>query len=160
MSLLNKKINRLSRLSDYRKVRSLTTRESVGNFEIEVCPKALQKLKERDKNIPFSFEIDFGIQEKSEKMYWVRVNNECPEKKTDFNYCASGCIHSRQHSGMDNWGVSIKFKHIDISCNWGQLNALCEMLAKWIDRKYGNDCGFEDKWRYDIMKIDFIENRK
>ena len=159
LSALDKKTNRLSRLNDYRRVNSLTTENSIGTFEIEVSPKALEKLKKIEKKIRFSFEHDFGIKDKTKEAYWVRFNGEYPNKKTDFNYLCYGYIERRQHSGFDNWGIQIIFSHIDISTTWGQLNALVEMVAKWIDKNYGNDCGFKDKWKVDIMKIDFIKNK-
>ena len=159
LSVLDKKTNRLSRLNDYRRVNSLTTENSIGTFEIEVSPKALEKLKKIEKKIRFSFEHDFGIKDKTKEAYWVRFNGEYPNKKTDFNYLCNGYIESRQHRGFDNWGIQIIFSHIDVSTTWGQLNALVEMVAKWIDKNYGNDCGFKDKWEVDIMKIDFIKNK-
>lgn len=159
MSLLDKRTNRLSRLNEYRKVNCLTTENAVGGFEIEVSPKALNKLKLEGKDVFFSLEHDFGIEDKSKEKYWVRVANEYPNKKTDFSYFATGKIRARQHSGGDDWGIQVVFSHIDVSCNWGQLNALCEMLAKFVDQKYGEDCGFKDSWKVEIMKIDFISNK-
>ena len=160
MSILDKKTNRLSRLNDYRRVNNLTTENSIGTFEVEVSPKALDKLKKVEKKIRFSFEHDFGIKDKTKEAYWVRFNGEYPNKKTDFTYLCNGHIKSRQHSGCDNWGIQVIFNYIDVATTWGQLNALVEMVAKWVDKKYGDDCGFEDKWRTDIMQIDFIKLKK
>lgn len=159
MSILDKKINRLNRLNDFRKVNNLTTENSIGTFEIEISPKAIEKLKKIEKKIYFSFEHDFGNEDKSKEAYWVRVNNEYPNKKTDFPYLCKGFIKNSQHYGYDNWGIQVVFTHIDIATTWGQLNALVEMVAKWVDKNYGNDCGFKDKWEVDIMKIDFIKNK-
>lgn len=162
MSFLDKRTNRLSRLSEYRKTTNLTTENSIGTFEIEISPKAKEKLKKIDKKIFFSFEHDFGIgiKEKTSEHYWVRVNNECPNKKTDFSYLSTGFIKNSQHSGLNDWGIQVVFNHIDVVTTWGQLNALVEMLAKWIDKEYGEDCGFKDKWLVENMKIDFIKNKK
>ena len=159
LSVLDKKTNRLSRLNDYRRVKSLTTENSIGTFEIEVSPKALDKLKNVEKKIRFSFEEDFGIKDGEKKAYWIRFNGEYPNKKTDFTYFCNGYIKRGQHSGFDNWGIQVVFSHIDVSVTWGQLNALVEMVAKFVDKKYGDDCGFKDKWQVDVMKIDFIKNK-
>ena len=156
MSLLDKRSNRLDRLDNYRRVNCLTTKDTVGGFEIEVSPKAMIKLKKIDKVIFFSFEKDFGTIDKTKEKYWVRLQGEKPKKKTDFSYLAQGNIYPRQHCGGDDWGVKIDFHHIDISCTWGQLQALCEMIAKRIDKKYGNNCAFKDKWNTESMKIYFI----
>lgn len=160
LSLLDKRTNRLSRLNNFRRVTNLTTENSIGTFEIEISPKALNKLKKIEKRIFFSFEMDFGIKEPKNEKYWIRFNGEYPKKKTDFNYLCNGYIKSSQHCGLDDWGIQVVFTHIDITTNWGQLNALVEMIAKWIDKNYGEDCGFEDKWRVDVMKIDFIKNKR
>jgi len=157
MNIFNKKVNRISRLDDYRRNKNLTS-NYVGNFEIEISPKALIKLKKSDKKIRFSFEHDFGINNKG--MYWIRVDNEYSNKKTDFGYLAKGVIRNSQHNGGDNWGITVKFDHIDVSCNYGQLQALVEMLAIYIDKKYGNNCGFKERWNTDNMKIDFIKNKQ
>lgn len=160
MSFLDKRTNRLSRLDNFRRVKNLTTQNSIGTFEIEVSPKALEKLRKTEKKIMFSFEHDFGIKDKTQEAYWVRFNGEYPNKKTDFTYLSRGYVRSNQHSGLDKWGIQVQFEHIDVATTWGQLNALVEMIAKWIDKNYGEDCGFEDKWRVDVMKIDFIKNKK
>lgn len=148
----NKKINRIDRLSDYRKLNSLTTRDSIGTFEVEISPKALDYLKNSEHKVYFSLEHDF-----TPSKYWLRVDKDCPNIRTDFTYLATGHIESRQHSGMDKWGVQVIFNHIDISCKWGQLQTVCKMLAKYIDDKYGEDCGFVDY--INNKEIDYINNK-
>ena len=158
LNKFNKKINRIDRLSDFRKSKNLERSKGGGGFEIEVSPKTLLKLKKNKKEVPFSLECDFGLKEGTERNYWLRVNKEFPNKKTDFDYVVLGFVNTIQNSGMDNWGVSVNINHIDVSTSWGMLNTMTEMIAEWLDKKYGNNCGF--KKNYNMKNIDFIKNKK
>ena len=160
LGLIDKKANRLHRLNEYRRVNSLISGD-VGEFEIELSDEAINKLRECGK-IHFNLEADFNISngDKSGKSkYWVRVNEACLDKKTDLTYCVNGFIRSGQHSGMENWGATVELTHIDVSTNWGQLNCLVEMVAIKIDELFGKDYGFKNKWRNELLDMDFIENK-
>jgi len=157
---MDKKANRLDRLENFRRYHDLNELYGGRGFEIEVSPKTLDKLKKREgKKVYFSLESDFGHKEGTKRCYWLRVNKEYPNKKTDFTYLVTGYIEPSQHSGMDNWGVSIKITHIDVAATWGQLKAMTDMLAEWLDKKFGNDCGFERRFNIKNMQMDFIKNK-
>jgi len=161
MSLLDKKTNRLEYLSDYRRYKNLNELYGGKGFEIEVSPKTLKTLKKRQgKKIVFSLEHDFGIKENTKEAYWLRVDGEYPKKKTDFTYLVTGYINPFQQSGMDDWGVSLALTHIDVATTWGQLEAITDMIAEWLDKKYGDDCGFKRRFIIENMKLDFIKNKK
>jgi hypothetical protein len=156
IKVFNKKINRIERLSDYRRINDLTNNH-VGNFEIEVSPKAKKNI---DRKIYFSLEHDFKDKDNKNEMYWIRFNNECNDIKTDFNYNVIGYIRNGQHRGLDDWGVTIVMEHIDSSMKWGQLRVLVHLISKWIDKKYGNDCGFKDNYNFKDWQFDYITNKK
>ena len=158
MSILDKKTNRLYRLNTYRRIKNLTTNDGIGNFEIEVSSEAIEKLK-KIKPIIFSVENDFGNENK-EKMYWLRVNSEYPNKKTDFSYLVTGTILLGQHSDSDDWGITIEINHIDVSTKWGLLLAMTELIAVWIDKKYGKDYGFEKMYKNTVYNFENIRNKK
>lgn len=154
MSILDKKTNRLNRLSDYRRTKTLT--DDGNQFEIEVSSEALVKLNKM-KLICFSLEHDFGNKDKSKEAYWLRVNSEYPNKKTDFTYLVTGHIKPSQHFGGNDWGISLKINHIDVATTWGLLLGMTELIAQWVDKKYGKDYGFKSKIK--IEKLDFINNK-
>lgn len=161
MSMLDKKTNRLERLSEYRRYTNLNELYGGQAFEIEVSPKALAKLKRREgKPIYFSLEHDFGHKGGTKNAYWLRCDRECPNKKTDFTYLVTGYIEPHQSSGMKDWGVSLCLTHIDVATTWGLLEAMNDMVGEWIDKKFGNDCGFERRFCIENMNLDFIKNKK
>lgn len=160
LSLMDKRTNRLHRLNEYRRLNSLTE-GGVGRFEIEISDKAIDALSKLGK-VYFNLEVDFNISngDKSGKSkYWVRVDGACKDKKTDLSYCVNGFIRYGQHSGMERWGATVELTHIDVSTNWGQLNCLVEMVAIKIDKLFGQDYGFKNKWRNELLNMDFIENK-
>ena len=123
-----------------------------------VSSEAIEKLK-KIKPIIFSVENDFGNENK-EKMYWLRVNSEYPNKKTDFSYLVTGTILLGQHSDSDDWGITIEINHIDVSTKWGLLLAMTELIAVWIDKKYGKDYGFEKMYKNTVYNFENIRNKK
>ena len=153
-----KKINRISRLSDCRRISELTTKWHIGTFEIEVSPKALDNLEKDDKKIQFSLEHDLGIKEWTKEAYRIRINNERSEIKTDFNYLVRWYIKPSQHFWLNDWWIQVILEHIDASTKRWQLRCLVYNIAEEVDRRFGNDCWFT-KYETNRASMDFINKK-
>lgn len=152
----NKKINRIDRLSDYREVGLPYGINSTNMFQIEVSTKAfraLKNLKEVSFNVCHDFDTD---------LYWLVVNGEGSDKKFDFTYLIQGNMNTRSNGWNVDKDICISFTHIDVATTTGLLEATMELLAEWLDKKYGEDCGFKRKINY--KKLDYavskIEDQK
>lgn len=147
----NKKINRIDRLSDYRKVGLPYGHGSTNMFQIEVSTKAFRKLKKL-KSIPFRVCHDFDT-----GLYWLVVDGEGGDKKFDFTYNIEGEINTHVNGWNKDEDIRIDFKHIDVSTEIKLIESTMELLAIWLDKKYGQDCGFKRNMVY--KKLDYAVNK-
>lgn len=157
MKIFDKRINRLDRLSKHRQIRELTTEWHIWTFEIEISPKALAKLKSMDKRICFSLEHDFWIMQWTKEAYRIRIGNEHKDIKTDFSYNIIWYIRAIQHSSLNNRWVQVVLEHIDVSTKRWIIRNAVYILAEEIDKRYWNDCWWENYWNW---QIDLIKNKK
>lgn len=153
----DKRLNRIERLDDFRRIKSLTTEWHIWTFEIEISPMAIIALKEMKRKIHFNLEHDFWNDNWKKEMYWIRIDNECKDKKTDFNYNVTWYVNNWQHSSFNNRWVQIVLNHIDVSTKRWLLIDVVNFIAQEIDRRYWNDCWWKEK-KFELL--DSICNKK
>lgn len=119
-------------------------------FKIEVSPKAIKNLEKKEKgSVDFFFGHNWEKDKKPEQLVFGL------NKKSDYPHLLRGEINLRVN-GWEGKFVCIKFNHIDVSVKIGTIETVVRYLAEWIDKKYGNNCGFKsykDIWTNPIEII-------
>jgi len=147
----DKKINRIDRLSDYREIKLPIGINRNNGFYAEVSTKAFKKL-EKLIEVPFNVCHDFDT-----GLFWLVVNGEGRKNRFDFTYLVQGKINTSVNGWDKNKYINVDFTHIDIATTWGLLEQVIDLLAEWLDKKYGEDVGF--KRHFSHTKLGYAVNK-
>lgn len=147
----NKKINRIETLSDYREKKKPYGLNRDNFWAIEISEKAINKLRKIG-DLRFNISHFFKNSENGEEGYYVVIEGMKDTNKYDFTYNVQGKIRPYTHVCDRRFYIMLEMEHVDVSMTFGRIERAMELIAIYIDKKYGNDCGF--KINYDLRNTD------